>query len=225
MKVCTDACVFGAWFAKKGLNAKEILDIGSGTGLLMLMLAQKMNSHFTGIEIDPSCFQQLKENVSNSKWNNRIRVEPGDVRNLSTNIKFDFIISNPPFYENNLESESNEINTARHSKELTLEELMMAIDDHLSEDGSFALLLPYYRISNFEKLAQEKEFHLAERLLLKQTPTHKYFRGILHYSRRDPKVLSEKELIIQERGGNYTQDFVELLKEYYLYLDSSIPMA
>jgi len=222
MKVCTDACVFGAWFARKDLKAKEILDIGSGTGLLMLMLAQKTNSCFQGIEIDPLCFQQLKENIANSAWADRIKIVEGDARELSAGKKFDFIISNPPFHEKNLESESIEVNTARHSKQLSLEELLTAIENNLSKNGSFGILLPYYRVSHFEKMAQEKKFHLIERVLVKQSTHHKFFRGILHFSGKALQNVSEKILTIQESDGQYTKEFVELLKDYYLYLDKTI---
>src|SRR5947208_1018891 len=110
MKVCTDACIFGAWMARKNLSAKNILDIGSGTGLLILMLAQQHNIRIEGIEIDGQCFRQLKQNIEQSKWANRITVHHGDVRNFVANVKFDFIISNPPFHENNLTTPSHTSN-------------------------------------------------------------------------------------------------------------------
>jgi tRNA1Val (adenine37-N6)-methyltransferase len=220
MKVCTDACIFGAWFAQKDLPAKEVLDIGSGTGLLMLMLAQKQESSFEGIEIDVSSFHQLKENVAKSKWSNRITVTQGDVRDLSSEKKFDFIISNPPFYENNLKSKSTGVNTARHSKELTLEQLLTVIDNNLSSNGSFGILIPYYRLSHLEKIANEKKFLGLEKLLVKQTPAHDFFRAILHFSRNKKQEIVEKELIIQQTTGKYTEEFIELLKDYYLYLEN-----
>jgi tRNA1Val (adenine37-N6)-methyltransferase len=105
MKVCTDACILGAWFAAKIPEYCTVLDIGSGTGLLMMMLAQRTRSEIYGIEIDLSSYKQLKENISQNKWKERLKVFPGDARTYSFASKYDFIIVNPPFFENDLESE------------------------------------------------------------------------------------------------------------------------
>ncbi len=218
MKVSTDACLFGAWFAKKKLRATEILDIGSGTGLLMLMLAQKQDSRISGIEIDATCFEQLQENIKNSEWKERLKVFTGDVRSFITEIKFDFIITNPPFFENSLKAETNEANLARHSKALRFEELILSIDRLLAENGHFGVLLPFQRTAEFEKLAALRGFHLLEKLSVRQSPTHQYFRSILHYSRIKSSNVSEEELIIVKGEGEYTQEFIQLLRDYYLYL-------
>src|ERR1700737_2802949 len=91
MKVCTDACILGAWFAEKIPSYSMILDIGSGTGLLMMMLAQKNKAEIQGIEIDLSSFKQLKENISHSKWKDKLKAFPGDVRTFKFPTKYDFI--------------------------------------------------------------------------------------------------------------------------------------
>jgi len=218
MKVCTDACIFGAWFARKNLSARNILDIGSGTGLLLLMLAQQQNAQLEGIEIDSSSFEQLKENVEQSKWVNRISVHHGDIRNLKSNKKYDFIISNPPFHEKSLTSRSRTSNVARHSTELKLEELIVDIDRLLNDQATFAVLLPYYRTTYFEELATERKFHLVEKILVKQSPNHKYFRSVLYYSRTPAIKPSQTELVIENESRGYTNEFIELLKDYYLYL-------
>ena len=218
MKVCTDACIFGAWFARKNLSAKNILDVGSGTGLLLLMLAQQQDGQLEGIEIDSSSFEQMKENVEKSKWKNRISVHHGDIRNLKSNIKYDFIISNPPFHENSLSSTSRTSNLARHSSELKLEELIVDIDRLLNDEGTFAVLLPYYRTAYFEELANERNFLPVEKILVKQSPNHKYFRSILSYSRTPIGKPTQKELTIENESREYTNEFMELLKDYYLYL-------
>ena len=130
MKVCTDACILGAWFADKAPAWSSVLDIGSGTGLLMLMLAQKHKGEIRGIELDLEAFRQLQDNIGQSPWRQMLRVFPGDARTFSFPGKFDFIISNPPFYENDLPAATTAANLARHSKELTLAELLTAIDAH-----------------------------------------------------------------------------------------------
>ena len=124
MKVCTDACILGAWFGTKLPSNIRVLDIGSGTGLLIMMLAQNIEAAIDGIEIDLPAFKQLQENISQNEWKKRIHVYPGDIRNFSFPQQYDFIISNPPFFENDLASESLAEQTAKHSKDLSLDELI-----------------------------------------------------------------------------------------------------
>ena len=107
---------------------------------------------------------------------------------------------------------------AKHSKQLSFEELVTAIDNNLQPDGGFGILLPYHRWEFFDKLAGKKGFHLTERLLVKQSPKHNYFRAILHYSRSKENFIPEFELIIQQADGLYTAEFTEMMKEYYLKL-------
>ena len=98
MKVCTDACILGAWFSAKIARYSTVLDIGSGTGLLMMMLAQRSQAEIHGIEIDPTAYEQLKENTSQNDWQERLKVFAGDARSFHFPLKYDFIISNPPFF-------------------------------------------------------------------------------------------------------------------------------
>jgi tRNA1Val (adenine37-N6)-methyltransferase len=219
MKVCTDACILGAWFANKAPAWSEVLDIGSGTGLLMLMLAQKQKGQVTGIELDLAAYRQLRDNIGQSPWKEMLRVYPGDVRSFCFPGKFDFIISNPPFYEGDLPAATDAANLARHSRQLTLAELLAVIDANLSPEGSFGVLLPYHRTSWFEELAASAHgFYLCEKLLVRQTPRHEFFRGILYFSRRRDSFAPTSELTIQDERGDYTEDFVQLMKDYYLHL-------
>jgi tRNA1Val (adenine37-N6)-methyltransferase len=219
MKVCTDACILGAWFADKPTDYSRMLDIGSGTGLLVLMLAQKHKGEISGIELNLTAFGQLKNNIEQSPWPHRLTAVFGDVRSFSFPGKFDFIITNPPFYENDQPAVSTAANLARHSKELTLQEVLAAIDANLSGQGSFGILLPYHRTALFEELARTVYgFSLKEKLLVRQSPRHDFFRSILWMSRHPNYFIRESELTIQSGDGGYTADFVGLLKDYYLYL-------
>jgi len=232
MKVCTDACLFGAWVAEKISSEtnsykdllpsqnksenKRILDIGSGTGLLIMMLAQKINCNIDGIEIEQECFEQLKENTSQNDWKQRIKLFRDDIRNFTSDQPYNFIISNPPFFDNDLNSATKGEQLAKHSKELSLEELLEAISLNLSIDGSFSVLLPYHRVEYFEKKAFQKEFFLDEKMLVRQTEKHGFFRGMLTFSRNYRECTTEEMSI--RINNEYSPQFIDLLKEYYLYL-------
>lgn len=215
MKVCTDACLLGAWFAKYGPQEGHFLDIGSGTGLLMLLLAQKTKATIYGIELDHNSFMQAGENIQNSKWQEQLINVEGDVRSYPFPVSFDFIISNPPFFENDLASDEEAEKIAKHSKELNLEELLEVIHKNLTPKGSFGILLPFHRWEYFHSLATQHRFFLKEKITVKQTKYHPPFRVILHYSSQENMPKEERELIIKEGEKIYSPEFVTLLKDYY----------
>lgn len=216
MKVTTDACLFGAWCAQDIKSDGKLLDIGAGTGLLMLMLAQR---GFTvdGIELDEAGFSQLKKNLSDSPWSAQLQVFFGDVRTHSFPEKYAGLIVNPPFYENDLETSSVRRNRAMHSESLTLEACLDAIDRNLCSRGHFSILLPWHRVETFIQLAEATGFHPARRCHVRQTPAHGFFRGMLRFER---KKLSceEEEISIKDTAQQYTPEFIRLLHDYYLYL-------
>ncbi len=218
MKVCTDACIFGSWIADKNLQIKNCLDIGSGTGLLSLMFAQKdLFADIDAVDLEENASIQTKENFENSQWSKRLKVFNADIKNFVSQKKYDLIISNPPFYENDLLSEQKNKNIAKHDAGLSLTDLIIIIKKNLTKNGHFAILLPYHRIEYFEDLAEENFFFVKEKLLIKQTPKHNFFRGILLFSRIQSS-FSTTELTIKNKEGNYTKEFLELLKDYYLHL-------
>lgn len=218
MKVCTDACILGAWFAPKLPDVATVLDIGTGTGLLLLMLAQKCQAEMHGVEIDAAAFDQAKENIERSKWRKRISLLKGDVRTYPFPCKYDFIVANPPFYEHDLKSPIAERNTAMHGSELTFPELLDVIDKNLFSHGGFGVLLPYARSEFFIAMAAEKNFSPVEKLLVKQSPAHTHFRTVIHFRRHQEKFAPEFELTIQRENGLYTREFTELMRDYYLYI-------
>ncbi|MEO6838693.1 MAG: methyltransferase [Ginsengibacter sp.] len=219
MKVCTDSCLFGAWISEKIkttiIQPKTILDIGAGTGLLSLMIAQKSDTKIDAVEIDEKSFSQTKENFLQSPWNERLHAHHADIKNLRSEIKYDLIISNPPFFENDLKSETKGKNLAKHHDGLTLLELVQSIKDNLSLNGDFAVLLPFHRLDHFKIIAAKNNYYLKEELLIRQTPKHSYFRSILFFGIKEVSFITN-ELIIKNEKGNYTEPFIFLLKDYYL---------
>jgi len=221
MKVCTDACLFGAWFVEflqKQQNSKplQILDIGTGTGLLSLMTAQEINCEIVGIEMETSAAKQAAENVASAALNSVINIIETDIKTWDSKEIYDCIISNPPFYENDLTSPDTKRNIALHSATLKLSDLIMIIDQKLKQDGTTAILLPYHRKEEMIQIALERNLFLHVTADIKQTSKHTFFRTFLIFSRKKQIPLSE-EIIIQE-NRNYTERFKELLKNYYLAL-------
>ncbi len=220
MKVCTDTCFFGAWVANfivsRRLPVTNCLDIGTGTGLLGLLLAQKTGLSIDAVEIEENAFKQAKQNFGSSPWSARLQAFHSDIKIFSSAKKYDFIISNPPFFENDLRSANKNKNIARHDEGLNLQELVAVVKLHLNDDGYFALLLPYHRLPHFETLAAQNNIFINEKLLIRQTPEHDFFRGILICS-RSKKSVENKELVIKNKTG-YTDEFTGLLKDYYLSL-------
>ena len=218
MKVCTDACLFGAVAANCKLPTANLLEIGAGTGLLSLMYAQK--EPFAGIdavEIDKNAAIQAKENFNDSPWKDRLHIINEDILQYKADKKYDCIISNPPFFENDLRSDDESKNKAKHDSSLSLQQLLKVVNIHLSQDGWFAVLLPYHRVGYFEELGTASGLYLTQRILVRQSPKHDLFRGILFFS-GEKTELKTSEMSIRETDGNYSTAFVELLKDYYLNL-------
>ena len=211
--------MLGGWFAAKLPGYETILDIGFGTGLLMLMMAQKSKACIHGIEIDIKSFQQSEENVSQGSWKERLKLFQGDVRSYPFPIKYDFIISNPPFFENDLPSGKEQEKLAKHSSQLTLLELIEVIDKQLSPHGSFGVLLPFHRSEYFISKSEEYNFHLLEKLSIRHNSNHEFTRAVMHFGRHKENLVSFVEMSIHNNESDgYTEEFVDLLKDYYLYL-------
>jgi tRNA1Val (adenine37-N6)-methyltransferase len=215
MKVCTDSCILGAWTALRLKESKNILDIGTGTGLLALMLAQASDSFIDAIESDADSIIQARENILLSEWAARVRVLEGDVRHYPFLNEYDFMITNPPFYESGLRSPELKKNQAKHDMSLILEDLLPVISSSLKEDGYFSILLPFFRADYFENLVRTKGFYLQEKLTVSQTPAHAPFRSICLYSRRIPEKVLLNELTIRDAEGKYSGPFSDLMKDYY----------
>lgn len=219
MKVCTDACLFGAYVADlvKTKSSTHILDIGTGTGLLSLMLAQRVPALIDAVEIDNAASEQAKENFQQSPWRERLTLFKTDIVQFEPDKKYDCIISNPPFFENDLKSNNASKNMAKHDTSLTLDQLMGIVKLYLNEQGNFAALLPYHRMDYCIEAAAKAALYPSRKVLVKQTEKHDYFRAILIFN-SNKSQLTEEEIIIKNPDDKYTLRFAELLKDYYLYL-------
>jgi tRNA1Val (adenine37-N6)-methyltransferase len=222
LKVSTDSCIFGAWMAKKvagfQYHISGCLDIGAGSGLLMLMLAQQFQGSIHGIEIDQESFEQATENIAGSSWYNRLQLFHDDIKLFSLPHQYDLIISNPPFFENDLKSGNSKYNFAKHNDGLTLQDLLEVTSRNLSGKGIFAVLLPYHRSAYFEQMAASYGLYVTDKLSIRQSVQHPYFRTALMMNRKNEGVQKKEELVIRQSPEVYSYAFIALLKNYYLYL-------
>jgi tRNA1Val (adenine37-N6)-methyltransferase len=219
MKVCTDACIFGAWAAHivKQLHPSTVLDIGAGTGLLTLMLAQQYTAHYTAIEIEDAAALQCKQNIESANFSSKFEIINANIKNLSGTKKFDFIITNPPFYENQLAADSINKNLALHDAGLTLDDTLSSIKQHLNINGLATLLMPYQRLA--ETIYKLEEFGLFanEIVHVRHNARKLPFRFLMLISYAKIKV-KESTLTIKEKDNTYSENFKQLLQDYYLYL-------
>ncbi|HZH67375.1 MAG TPA: methyltransferase [Flavisolibacter sp.] len=221
MKVTTDSCLFGAWCAHELQTSKvqypQLLDIGTGTGLLSLMAAQKNNSEIDAVEIDNEAAQQAGENVAASPWKERITVWNEDVGQWIPTKKYNVILSNPPFYEGDLKSVKQSKNLAHHDDGLKLEALLKFVKTYLAKDGFFYLLLPAKRWEYLETLLAELDLHLHKKVAVKQSIVHTPFRLMVQGSHSKGELFTGN-ISIKDNREKYTYEFSSLLREYYLHL-------
>ncbi len=215
MKVCTDACLFGSMLP---VGANQVLDIGTGTGLLSLMLAQRdPGAVITAVELDEQAAQQAAENFSASPWKERLSLIHADIFSYKPPTEFDLIVSNPPFFENDLHSPNDTKNKAKHDTTFSLTQLLDVSEHYLASGGTLAVLLPHHRVDYFIDEARKRQLYLRKQALVKQTEKHGFFRGVLFFSREKTETVYS-EMSIKDSLGNYTAGFSVLLKDYYLYL-------
>ena len=218
MKVCTDACLFGALVADRFQheNVGRVLDIGAGTGLLSLMVAQKISCEIDAVEIDENAYEQASENFSASPWSARLHVHHQAIQDFDPPVKYDLVISNPPFYERDLRSPDEQRNVALHGTRLGFDDLLQSVKRLLSDDGSAAFLVPYERENAFEEAMLKNEISVWQKVLVRQSVNHHFFRVIYLVKKRMNEMLTYEEMAIKDVSNRYTGEFNRLLNDYYL---------
>ena len=218
MKVTTDACIQGAWTAiLPGVN--RVLDIGAGTGLLSLMLAQRApNAIIDAIEYDSDAAAQASANAALSPWKKRINVIEGDICSYQFPAKYDLIIVNPPFFNNSLLSDDADKNRARHTISLTYYNLLKALEENLATDGYASVMLPYPEYLGWKVLLDASGWFEFDKLLVSHRADAPVKRVVSLFSRKEVPHVIENKLVIQDDKGQYTPAFTDLLAPFYLDL-------
>ncbi|MGI4872882.1 MAG: tRNA1(Val) (adenine(37)-N6)-methyltransferase [Janthinobacterium lividum] len=220
-KVSTDACVLGA--VADLTSATRILDIGTGTGLLALMAAQRaLTAHIETLEIEPAAAAQAAANVAASPWPGRIRVWPLSLADYAATrpAPFSHLICNPPFFRRSLPPPDAARATARHAGEtsLTFDEIGAFAAEFLAPGGTLTVLLPPPEMAHFVAAAAACGLVLQARLRVRHRPGGRTTREIGQFGREAGRALRETELVIQKESGDYSADFRALLAGFYLAL-------
>ena len=220
MKIGTDAVLLGAW-TPIPKDIFSVLDIGSGTGILSLMLAQRtLAEQIDAIEIDEEAYEQCVENFENSNWGDRLFCYHAGLDEFVEEMEdesYDLIISNPPFYTDEYKSDTEKRNVARFQDALPFEELIDSAANLLNEFGVFSVIIPCKEEEKFIQIAKQFHLHPFKITRVKGTPNSELKRSLLAFT-WDEQITIEDELIIEVTRHQYTQEYIQLTKEFYLKL-------
>ena len=220
MKVGTDGVLLGAW-APVSNNPYNILDIGAGTGLLSLMLAQRSYAEqIDAIEIEENAYEECVDNFENSPWADRLYCYHAGLDEFVEELEeieeqYDVIVSNPPFYSEDYKTPDEARDLARFADALPFDELVEAAYLLLSENGIFSVIIPYSAEENFIALAQKSLLFPLKITRVKGTPTSEIKRSLLAFTRVEQTPIMD-ELVIETARHEYTPEYIELTKEFYL---------
>ncbi len=217
MKIGTDGVLLGAWTSLNN-NPFSVLDIGSGTGVLSLMMAQRSAAqNIEALEIDADAYEQCSENFENSSWADRLFCYHASLLEFIEEIEdtYDLIICNPPFYSENYKTDNTARDLARFNDAMPFEHLLYATAKLLSEEGIFSVVIPFKEEENFVALALKVGLFPNRILHVKGHPDSEIKRSLLEFSFKESKLKSS-ELIIETARHQYTEDYINLTKDFYL---------
>lgn len=215
MKVGTDGVLLGAWTSVE--SAHRILDIGTGTGLVALMLAQRSLAAVVALEIEEWAALQAAENVARSPWPDRIEVIREDFRLYTSDAKFDVIVSNPPYFVDGLKGPDGQRNAARHNDGLSYEPLLQGVATLLTADGLFTLVIPTDVAERVKEIAQIKGLYPSKQLFVVTKPGAAPKRTLITFGFH-PQACSIDTLLTEVARHQYSDEYIALTKMYYLNL-------
>jgi len=222
MKIGTDSVLLGAWTSLTN-NPESILDIGSGTGVIALMLAQRSRTVpiaigiIDAVEIDDNAYEQCVENFENSPWSDRLFCYHASIQEFADEVddKYDLIISNPPFYQDDYKSGNEQRDLARFEDSMPIEHLVVCVSKILSESGVFSVIIPVKEENKFIDLASKSNLFPNKLLHVKGNPSSKIVRSLIEFSFVQSGIKKE-EITIETTRHQYTQEYIDLTKDFYL---------
>ena len=217
MKVGTDGVLIGAWTNVE--NTVTILDVGTGTGLIALMMAQRTNAQITAIEIVKEAAKEATENVNNSPWKERVIIKNISFQDFvkSSKSKFDLIVSNPPFFINSYKTENEHRTIARHNDLLPFDELVKGAKKLLSENGRLAIILPVEPAEIFIEIAKNEGLNLTRLTKVKPKSLKIPNRFLMEFTVQELTLSDDILTIYLEDSSDYTEKFKQLIRDFYLY--------
>jgi tRNA1Val (adenine37-N6)-methyltransferase len=218
MKVGTDAVLLGSWVIPNG--SSRILDIGTGTGVIALMLAQKSNAEIVAIDIEKNAYEQASINVEESVFRNKVKVNHQSLQDFAKNCpqKFDLIVTNPPYFVDSFKNSDSNRSQARHADILPYMELIEGVKQILSPKGKFCLILPKKEAEKFRELAESKGFHMSKLLRVRTRLDKDEEKRHLMQFEFSPTEFSESTLVIEKDARHsYSEEYMNLTKEYYIH--------
>lgn len=214
-KVGTDAVLLGAWTPIIN-EPKRILDIGAGTGVISLMMAQRtQNAEITAVEIDLEAFREAKLNFEASPWGNRLNCLKSDIKTVFFSSYFDLIVSNPPFYTEKTFAPNNRRNVARNTSNLNFSDLIEKVNSLLSPEGIFSVIIPFKEEKTLCELAEKNNLFPIKKTHVRGNENAPIKRSLITFGREQKKSTPD-ELIIEVERHIYTQEYINLTKDFYL---------
>jgi tRNA1Val (adenine37-N6)-methyltransferase len=216
MKVGTDGTLLGAWVNVSGVNTA--LDVGAGTGLISLMIAQRSAAIVTGIEIEKNAAEEATENVQMSPWQNRVSIKNISFQNFVNNNteQFDLIVSNPPFFSNSYKNEVVNRAIARHNDLLPFLELIKGAESLLNKMGRLVIILPVIPAKEFIELAKPEGLNLARLTEVKPNAKKETNRFLMEFTKIKTRQKKDCLIIYNETGSDYTESYKRLTSDFYL---------
>jgi len=215
MKVGTDAVLLGIWADLNGV--KTVLDVGAGCGIISLLLASRTSLFVDAVELDHESSEEASRNFEDSPYSDRLKIFQSDINDFVPpgNKKYDLIVSNPPFFINDLHSKNPKKRMARHAQKLSYEQLLQDSKKLLNPEGKISVVLPYRESRLFLQMAISEGFFVEKKMLIFPVAGKEPNRINILLSQRSAGELTEK-FIIRDEDGNFTRQYVDFVKDYYL---------